>query len=156
LRRASGEVVHRQLFFGDIQTSSRFRASGSSAKSITSPTRITLIALLFEMNDIVNFHADRARLLWIGISIIIPLLIGPSTTLPLKMRLFSSSRGRSFLHEFRHVSGLRIEKVLKKNKKTTSEKLNFFPMVLRVGRIPFLVCAPFFHEFLEKETQYSG
>jgi len=29
-------------------------------------------------------------------------------------------------------------------------------MVLRVGRIPFLVCAPFFHDFLGKETQYPN
>lgn len=29
-------------------------------------------------------------------------------------------------------------------------------MVLRIGRIPFLVCAPFFHDFLGKETQYPG
>ena len=27
-------------------------------------------------------------------------------------------------------------------------------MTLRVGRIPFLVCAPFFHDFLERENEF--
>lgn len=29
-------------------------------------------------------------------------------------------------------------------------------MALRVGRIPFLVCAPFFHEFLGRESEYPS
>lgn len=33
-------------------------------------------------------------------------------------------------------------------------KVNFFYMTLRVGRIPFLVCAPFFFDFLGREHEF--